>query len=196
MNRPSRDRILLIAFVVLLVVFAALAARKLLISRPPAEVQVVAVGQEEHRQAREVILYFASAQGEMLVAESRDIVCLEEVECVRLTVQALVKGPQSRLAPVLPDSTVVRGVEVQNGAAVIDFSRDLVSAHPGGSISELLTVYGVANTVAVNFPHIRQVRILVEGQVLETLKGHVGVREPVQADFRYSRSPEEGGAYE
>ncbi len=67
----------------------------------------------------------------------------------------------------------------------------MAAAHPGGSISELFTVYGLANTLAVNFPHVRQVRILIEGEAVESLKGHVGLRDAVKADFRYSRPAEE-----
>ncbi len=186
------NRILLIAFLIVLTAFGALVGRKVFLSRPPVEVGVVAPVHDETRPLREVILYFASAQGEMLVAESRDIACLDEIECVRETVQELLKGPRGPYAPVLPPTAVVRSVEIAGGTAYIDFSRELVSDHPGGSVSELLTVYGLANTVAVNFPHLRQVGILVEGAPRESLKGHVGVREAVQADFRYSRSPDEG----
>jgi hypothetical protein len=50
-----------------------------------------------------------------------------------------------------------------------------------------LTAYGLANTLVVNFPHIRQVRLLVEGRPLETLKGHVDLREPLPADFSLAR---------
>jgi hypothetical protein len=57
----------------------------------------------------------------------------------------------------------------------------------------LLTVYGVANTLAVNFPHLRQVRFLVAGQDVETLRGHVDLRAPVPADFRYGRPPLRSG---
>jgi hypothetical protein len=80
---------------------------------------------------------------------------------------------------------------VDGGTAVIDFSRDLVSSHPGGSSSELLTVYGLANSLAANFPHIRQVRILVDGEPVESLKGHVDLSRPVQADFSFSRLPDD-----
>jgi spore germination protein GerM len=193
MKNPARDRILLVAFLILLVAFGTLAARKIFISRTPPEVEIAATQHETQRPVREIILYFGSPQGDRLVAESREIACLEEIECVGETVRALVDGPLNSLAPVIPNHTVVREVGVEHGTAIVSFSRDLVSDHPGGSLSELLTVYGLANTVAVNYPHIRQVKILIEGEVRDTLKGHVGVREPVQADFRYSRSPEDSG---
>ena len=61
---------------------------------------------------------------------------------------------------------------------------------PGGSLPELLTIYGLADTIAENFPHLRQVRILVEGEPVATLKGHVDLREAVKADFSFTHPPE------
>jgi spore germination protein GerM len=188
----SRDRLLFIAFLIVLLVFGALVLR-MYRRTPPVPESNVPVAQEEPRPLREVVLYFGGANGENLAAESREIEdCVEEADCISSTVQALVNGPVSDLVPILPAHAVVRGVAVDGGTAVIDFSRELVTAHPGGSASELLTVYGLANTLAENFPHIRQVRILVEGEPVESLKGHVDLRGPVQADFSFSRLPDEG----
>lgn len=188
---PFRDRLLLIAFLVVLLVFGALVLRMYRMAPSPPETEAPAV-QEETRRLREVHLYFGAANGEHLAAETREIEdCLEEVECIRSTVQALVNGPVGDLVPILPAHAVVRGVAVDGGTAVVDFSRDLATAHPGGSASELLTVYGLANTLAENFPHIRQVRILVEGEAIGSLKGHVDLSGPVQADFSFSRLPDE-----
>ncbi|SDL21964.1 Sporulation and spore germination [Geoalkalibacter ferrihydriticus] len=139
---------------------------------------------------REIILYFADLQGEFLVAEQREMPdCPDNEKCVHAVIEALIKGPRADLIPVLPPQTRVLGVAFDEETVTVDFTRDLVTRHPGGSISELLTVYGLANTLAVNFPHLRQVRILVAGQAVESLKGHVDLRAPVPADFRYGRPP-------
>ncbi|MDO3377479.1 GerMN domain-containing protein [Geoalkalibacter halelectricus] len=139
---------------------------------------------------REIILYFADSQGEFLIAEQREIAdCPDNEQCVRAVVEALIKGAHTDLIPVLPPQTRVLGVVFEDETVTVDFSRDLVTRHPGGSVSELLTVYGLANTLAVNFPHLRQVRILIAGQAVESLKGHVDLRAPVPADFRYGRPP-------
>jgi hypothetical protein len=53
----------------------------------------------------------------------------------------------------------------------------------------LLTVYALADTVAVNFPHLRQLRILIEGGAVETLKGHVDLRQPLAPDFSLIVTP-------
>lgn len=176
---PRRDRRLIIwAFVLVLLVFGGLLSRKFLIAptpAPPAEAQ---------RQLRTVTLYFAAADGTGLVAEAREIAdCLDETNCLNATVQALLNGPVGKLAPVFPPQATLRGIAVNGSEVQVDFSRTLIDAHPGGSWGELLTVYALADTVAVNFPHLRQVRILVEGAAVETLKGHVDLRQPVNPDF-------------
>jgi hypothetical protein len=38
---------------------------------------------------------------------------------------------------------------------------------------ELLAVYALVNTVAQNFPEVRQVRVLVDGREAQTLAGHI-----------------------
>ena len=83
----------------------------------------------------------------------------------------------------------MRGVTVDGGELQVDFDRALIDSHPGGSLGELLTVYALADTVAVNFPHLRQLRILIDGAAVETLKGHVDLRQPVSPDFQWVLQP-------
>jgi hypothetical protein len=188
----GKDRFLLLAFLVILVVFGALVARKYLVTTPPAPQPAAPAPQP--RQLRDVVLYFGSPEGTYLVAEGREIDdCLEETDCVKETVQALINGPVGNLTPIFPSHTILRGVQEKGSTALVDFSKELISGHPAGSVAELLTVYGLADTLAENFPHIRQVRILVDGKAVETLKGHVDLREPVVADFRYCHPPNETG---
>jgi hypothetical protein len=133
---------------------------------------------------REVILYFASMDGQSLKAENRHIEeCHTDEDCLRGTIEALIEGPQSALAPILPVHVLLRSVSVNDSLVNLDFSQELVAAHPGGTQSELLTIYGLADTLAVNFPHLRQVQILVEGASVATLKGHVDLRHPINPDF-------------
>jgi spore germination protein GerM len=182
------QRKLLLAALILVLVAGALLGRSLL--TPDAKKAEPPPVAEPSRPPREILLYFAAPDGSHLLAESREIAfCPSEDDCLRATLQALINGPSGELVPILPAQTVLRDIRVEQATAIIDFSRALIGGHPGGSVSELFTVYGLANTLVVNFPHIRQVRLLVEGQVLETLKGHVDLREPLAADFTLTRPP-------
>jgi len=83
-----------------------------------------------------------------------------------------------------------RGVELREvfitsqGVAYVDFSRELVQNHPGGSSAEELTVYSLSNTLIANFPAIKMVKILVEGREIPSLAGHLDLTLP------YGRGPE------
>lgn len=174
----------LIPILILIVLVAGLIAYYA-INRDPGTVDN-ASGVAERLPRREVILYFGSQDGFSLVAEAREVTDADEGTLVMEIVQELREGSRGDLIPVLPPGTVLTGYGEQDGIATLDFNKDLIAAHPGGSMSELLTVYGLINTLAVNFPHIRKVNILVEGQAVETLKGHVDLRQPLAADFRYA----------
>lgn len=159
-----------------------------------AQVGQDASGVAEPLPQREVILYFGSQDGFSLVTEAREVPDVEEGQLVMAITQALGAGSRAALSPILPPGARLLGYGEQDGIATLDFSKELVTAHPGGSMSELLTIYGLVNTLAVNLPHIRKVRILVEAQPVETLKGHVDLRQPVAADFRFARPSTEDEA--
>lgn len=175
---PRRRRLGLLAVLSALLVIGGVLVWYFLMAQGPF------APDQPRRQMRTVTLYFAATNGAGLVAESREIAdCLVEEDCLMATVQGLISGPTGTLAPVFPPQTILRGVTVVGSELHVDFSRELADAHPGGSWGELLTVQSLANTIAISFPHLRQVRILIEGAAVETLKGHIDLRQPVNPDF-------------
>ena len=160
-------------------------------AQPPAERIPIVV--DEVLPEREVQLYFSDPQGGFLMPEARLIAgCDDDHDCVRSMLEALRNGSQQELLPVLPEETGILEIELENDLVRINFSRHLSDFHPGGSLSELLTVYSLANSLSENFPYLRQVQILINGQVQQTLKGHVRIDQPVYADFSYTRPPTTG----
>lgn len=187
----GKDRLLVLAFVLILFVFGGLIGRKYWIKTHPPEIPA-ATDQAEPVGLRDVVLYFGDPAGVVLLAETREISgCQDNQACLETTLQSLIDGPIGDLAPILPAQTRLLSVTEQDGLATVDFSRELISGHPGGSVSELFTAYGLVNTLAENFPYIRQLRILVEGEAVASLKGHIDLRQPISADFRFTRQPEQ-----
>jgi len=145
---------------------------------------------EEPLTEREVTLYFAEPQGRYLTRETINISgCEDDRDCVRALLEQLIAGPRGDNVRVLPEATRIEGVELENDLVRINFSRHLVDHHPGGSMTELLSIYSLINSLSESFPYLRQMQILVEGEVRQTLKGHVRVDHPVYADFALSRPP-------
>ena len=54
-----------------------------------------------------------------------------------------------------------------------------MTAHPGGSMNELLTIYTLVDALVVNLPAVTVVQLLVDGKELDTLAGHVDLRRPL-----------------
>jgi len=145
---------------------------------------------EEAPAERQVTLYFAEPQGRFLLSETAGISdCQDDRDCVRGLLERLIAGPQGEAVRVIPVTTRVEGVELENDLVRINFSRHLVDHHPGGSMSELLTIHSLINSLSESFPYLRQMQILVEGEVRQTLKGHVRIDHPVYAEYALTQAP-------
>ena len=151
------------------------------------EVRVVIA---EQFPPREIQLYFTDPQGAFLISETREITgCDEDLDCIHSLLIGLINGSQQGNLPVLPKETRILAAEVENDLVRVNFSKHLVDFHPGGSLTELLSIYSLINSLNENFPYVRQLQILIEGEVQQTLKGHVRIDQPVYADFRFSKPP-------
>ncbi|MGQ9524171.1 MAG: GerMN domain-containing protein [Armatimonadota bacterium] len=87
------------------------------------------------------------------------------------------------LVSPIPPGVHLLGIELSpDGTATANFSRELQTNFGGGSRSEQVMVYSIVNTLA-QFPQVKRVRVLVEGQIIESLGGHVAVNEPLEPDY-------------
>jgi spore germination protein GerM len=134
---------------------------------------------------REVTLFFQSPAGDDLQAEKRRIFLTPSVsDQARQAVKELIEGPHEGLAPTFPPTAEVREVYLaRDGTAYVDFSQSLVDDHPGGSSAEIDTVFSLVDTLTFNFPEIKRVKILVEGEERPTLKEHLDLIRPYVADM-------------
>jgi spore germination protein GerM len=132
-------------------------------------------------EKREVLLYFSDAEGEYLVGEKREILKKNEVkEEAKETILELIKGPKGKLIPTLPPRTKLLTLQINDaGLAKVNFNPALSKDHPGGSSAEMMTVYSIANSLALNFPQIKRVQILIDGKPIETIAGHLSLRQPI-----------------
>ncbi|WP_051688030.1 GerMN domain-containing protein [Desulfofalx alkaliphila] len=127
-----------------------------------------------------VVLFFANDQG-YLVPQNRDVPKVDGL--ARVTMQELAKGPEanSGLLPTLPPGTQLRDINIRDGLCTVDFTGELKENHPGGSSSEMLTVYSIVNTLT-QFASVDRVEILVNGQRIESLGGHLNLMETLERD--------------
>jgi spore germination protein GerM len=132
-------------------------------------------------EKKEVLLYFSDSEGEYLIAEKRPILKKNEVkEEAKETILELIKGPKEKLIPTLPPRTKLLTLQINDaGVAKVNFSSPLSKDHPGGSSAEMMTVYSIVNSLALNFPQIKRVQILIDGKSIETITGHLSLRQPI-----------------
>ena len=126
-------------------------------------------------------LYFPSSDGATLLAEPRDVREFQDKSIqVREVVSELLRGPlKEGLVSSFPAGSRVKNVFTDpSGTAYVNFSRELQADFPGGAWTETLAIYSLTNTLAINFPEVKQVQILVEGAVPETLAGHIDISRP------------------
>ena len=127
-------------------------------------------------------LYFADGQADRLVPEERLIVLAGKEPAVAV-LEELIEGPEHPAhGRTVPPDVQVLGVEIRRGIAAANFSEELRSSHWGGSTGEILTVYAIVNTLA-ELPGIEQVQILIAGEKVETLVGHLELGEPLAPDM-------------
>lgn len=133
------------------------------------------------KEKKVVTLYFSEEEGEYLVGEKREIPKKESVEEeAKEAIIELIRGPRGELIPTLPSQTELLGLQLdQRGLARVNFNRALTKNHPGGSSAEMMTVYSVVNSLTSNFPNIKRVQFLVEGKQVETIAGHLSLRQSV-----------------
>jgi hypothetical protein len=125
-------------------------------------------------------LFYVSDDGMRLTSVERDVPFAEAGEQAREIVAAQIAPVAEPLVSAVPPGTMLRALFLtERGDAYVDLSREAVAAHPGGTVAELLTVYTIVNALTVNLPGVRSVQILVEGQEVQTLAGHVDLRQPL-----------------
>jgi hypothetical protein len=129
-------------------------------------------------------LYYGSSDGRALVPVRRDVpLATGVVEQGRQILTVQLQDAPRPYVQVIPRGTKLRAFYVTDrGDAFVDLSGEVASAHPGGSLTELLTVYAIVNAVTSNLPAIQRVQLLVEGKEVDTIAGHVDMRRPLERD--------------
>jgi len=131
-------------------------------------------------------IFFGDMDTDLLIAEKRTLPWSKDPEQrARRLLSELLRGPTGAAVRTTPESTTLRSVVITaGGTAQADFSAQLSREHPGGSSSEVLTVYSIVNTLVFNIDSIKMVQILIEGQTLDTLAGHMDCRQPFASNVK------------
>ena len=138
-----------------------------------------------------VTLFYATPEGDALMPIKREVPLAEGLVAQgRLILNSQFAPPPAPYVSPIPAGTTLRELYVtENGDAFVDVSG-ITAAHPGVSLTELLTVHAIVNAVTANLPAIQRVQILVDGKEVDTIAGHIDVRSPLPRDTSLVRTEE------
>lgn len=183
-------RLQLVAFLLCCAVLGGLMLQKYLARR------AVVPGGPLEQASRQVVLFFAAADGSGLIREGRELEREENrADEVEELVQELASGPLGELQAVLPEEFPVHGVQVIGDLAVLDIAAEALQRIPNGSNAATLALYALVDSICASFPEIQRVQLLADGQPVELFGGHLDVREPLAPDYTLERTAggSEGG---
>ncbi|MFA7060456.1 MAG: GerMN domain-containing protein [Pedobacter sp.] len=138
---------------------------------------------------RTVVLFFV-ADGTRLAREARELdPCDDAVICLDDVLEELVNGPVGEFDEALPEGSVINTVRIDGDLAGVDLNRTFADALPSGSSAEMLAVYSIVDTIAVNFPQITRVKLTIEGNDKALLR-HLDLSDPLVPDYTLEQPPQ------
>ena len=131
---------------------------------------------------QQIALYFFQPETLELVDFPRELhLSSDKLERLKQIISALLEQSPPALTSTIPNGTLLYEVYLDEQSTVyLDFSGALSAAHIGGTSAELLTVQTILRTVQANFgEQVQHVQILIEGQEVDTIAGHVDISKPL-----------------
>lgn len=139
-------------------------------------------------------LFYVAGDGVSLMPVQAEVPFGEPVSTqARYIVEAQIAPAQGQFTAI-PPGTRLRALYVnETGDAFVDLTGEITSGHTGGVIDELFAVYAIVNSITVNLPAITRVQLLIDGKEVDTLAGHVDLRQPLAKNLTWvvQTKPEE-----
>jgi hypothetical protein len=102
----------------------------------------------------------------------------------------LLAGPvDAELRTLPPDALLLAFYLLPDGTAIADFSEALATSIPSGIVSEQLAVNSITRTLEANVPQVQRLKILIHGQEVETLAGHLDLAEAFVVNTNPAQPP-------
>jgi spore germination protein GerM len=180
--------VVVVAVVVAVLMFAGLPRWR---GRPPAKTASAAPAAAPAAPGRKIKarLFYVAEDGLRLTEVERDVAYGEgTLEQARAIITAQIAPVAEPLVSAVPAGTTLRALFIaERGEAYVDLSPEVVSAHPGGTLSEALTVYTLVHALTANLPAVTAVQVLVDGKEVDTLAGHIDLRRPLAKNLAWVR---------
>ena len=139
-------------------------------------------GEQVETNEKDVNLYFTNPDYvetgnedlEKVKPENRTI-DYEDTILEEAVVKELLKGPEDEsLDNGIPSSITLIDVELIDGTAYVNFEEEGMS---GSSLQEILTLHQILESL-LNLDSVDAVQFLIDGEIAESLMGHIVTEEP------------------
>lgn len=115
-----------------------------------------------YKQKGNIVLYFASSNGEELKEYHKSIEISNNVSLPEIVINALIEGPeQDGYQATITKDTTIRNISVKDGICYVDFSDEFYNTE--NPIRNDIIVYSVVNSL-VELPTISKVQFLQNGE--------------------------------
>ena len=135
---------------------------------------------ERTEQAINIKVYYPDDSGMRLVEVEREILIDESTDKYTAAVATLMEEPdEENLTRIFPKNATIRSITVKDELAIVDFDGRILKSFVGGSTGEEFLIGSIVDTLT-NFPEIKRVKFLVDGNEIETLSGHMDLSTPLE----------------
>lgn len=109
----------------------------------------------------------------------------EPVLRAKQVLNTLLAGPvDAELRTLPPDAAMLAFYILPDGTAIADFSEEMRTSIPSGIQSEQLAVESIVRTLEANVPQVMRLKILIHGQEVDTLAGHLDLTQTFRVSAR------------
>jgi Sporulation and spore germination len=95
--------------------------------------------------------------------------------------------PEARTLP--PDAALLAFYILPDGTGVADFSEAIGTSIPSGIQSEQTAVDSITRTLEANVPQVQRLKILIHGQEVDSLAGHLDLTQTFQVSTKAEEIP-------
>jgi Sporulation and spore germination len=121
------------------------------------------------------LFWSAGARDGSLMPVSIDLpLAMDPAARAKQVLNSLLAGPiDAELRTLPPDAVLLAFYMLPDGTAIADFSEAMTTSTPSGIQSEQMAVDSITKTLEANVPQVRWLKILIHGQEVDTLAGHL-----------------------
>jgi spore germination protein GerM len=119
-------------------------------------------------------IYWAAGSDKVAPVQVALALSADPAKRAKQVLNELIESPPAADQRTIPGDAVLLGFYVlPDGTAIADFSDALASETPSGILSEEMTIDSIRLTLENNVPGLSRLKILIHGQEVDTLAGHI-----------------------